>query len=193
VSRRRGLNGVCGLFLWALLCACRTDDDATVVGDGGSGGFAPPPDPVVVTDHDGGLGGDVRMGGGMGASPVVPGQDAMPMARPDVNGRDGVIDRPVTPDAPVGCNLLAQDCGGARGCYLDGNATGVCLIAGDLGASAFCAEHRDCSPGLLCVEAFGSGGGRTCQPICDPARGEECPGGLGCRKLAGASVGFCEP
>lgn len=148
---------------------------------------------MIVTGYDGGLGGEVRPGGGMGANPLVPDQDANPMARPDVNGRDGIIDRPMAVDAPMTCSVLVQDCGLGRGCYLDVGASGVCQRAGDLGASAFCTEHRDCSPGLLCVEAFGGGGGRTCQPACDPARGEDCPGGLGCRRLAGATVGFCEP
>ncbi|HEY0707086.1 MAG TPA: hypothetical protein VGG33_09820 [Polyangia bacterium] len=163
---------------------------------GGGGGFAPPPAPVVVTDYDGGLGGDVgdARSTGMGASPVVGDQDAMHTARPDVNGRDSFVDRPAPPDVPMMvCSLLSQDCGLGRGCYLDASAAPACLRAGELGASAFCTEHRDCLPGLLCVEAFGSGGGRTCQPVCDPARGEECPGGLGCRKLAGTSAGFCEP
>ena len=185
------------MSLWALLLACRSGDD---VGGGFSNdaAWAPPQPPVIVTDYgDGGLGGDGQVQGGMSVSPVVRDKDASAAGRSDVNVRDSLpaIDRAgPRPEPMPTCSVLAQDCGAARGCYfLETGTTTACLPAGDLEQSTACGEHRDCAPGLLCIEAFGNGAGSTCQPVCDLARSESCAGGSGCRKLTGVTLGYCEP
>jgi hypothetical protein len=181
-----------GLILSALplplLLACQAGSSATP-----SDGFAVAP-PVVVTD--GSLGGDAGVLASPGAPHAVEMLDGGPAAKPEVGRLDGIV---MTPDRgpPDGrgstCSLMAQDCGPDFGCYVKGRGESVCENAGKGGRNVECREHPNCEPGSLCVEAFGPGSGRSCQPMCDPTKTGHCPGTAGCRKLNDVDVGFCEP
>ena len=118
-----------------------------------------------------------------------------------IGGGDAQVDRlPPRPDAAAavdapggsGCSLLRQDCMGARGCYPGAGGAGACSPAGGFVEGTPCEQHPDCAPGLVCVEVF-AGGGRLCEPICDPSVPVPCGDNRTCRVLAASAVGACQP
>jgi hypothetical protein len=133
-----------------------------------------------------GDGPDTSLSGNVGSTPVL-GSDA----GQDRTGRPP--DGPADSAGPAGssCNLVSQDCAGARGCYPAGGA-GTCRPAGVLTENMPCGDHQDCEPGLLCAEVLG-GAGQLCEPICDSTAVRPCPDNRPCQPFAGSLVGTCAP
>ncbi len=83
------------------------------------------------------------------------------------------------------CDLLAQDCGGTKGCYrIAGQPEPVCLPAGNTAAGGACTNASDCEAGTACV-------GNKCYPLCDTTAVEPCPNFVGCSQYYG-QVGYCD-
>jgi hypothetical protein len=181
--------------LWLLLCAqltaCPTRDEArpgssVTVTDGGLND-APgrmvveyPPDAAFHRDAD---------LPPIGANEVV--RDAGRQFNGDVRiPRDGtgtLIDTAAEP-----CNVVTQNCGAGKGCYPTPDVGGVkCFPAGSSSQGLDCVDHKQCAPGLLCIEAGDAG--TQCVRACDKSRG-----GVGCLTPDvchgyDGTVGYCAP
>ena len=91
-------------------------------------------------------------------------------------------------DAPTGCNVFTQDCGGNQGCYpINSEGDTTCAAHANKQIDAPCAALNDCAPGLLCV---GMGAGTTCRPACDPAAEGSCTAGT-CTEIGTTGIGSC--
>ncbi len=182
--------GVIALLALAATCKQESSDrpDPGIVSDGG---FAGAPGRNVIGDLPDGFFADVRYGDGpnpIGPHPIGGGSGG-------ADGGGSVRDAARTPDRPVtgGCNLLRQDCPEGQGCYPASTGGGaVCRPAGALTDHASCIEHDICAPGYLCVEAFGAGGARQCEKICDPTATYACAG-AGCQMYGSGPAGTCRP
>lgn len=124
----------------------------------------------------------------IGANEVV--RDAGRQYSGDVKiSRDGVSAGGDT--AATGCDVVAQACGTSKGCYPTPDTGGAkCYAAGNLNQAAECSDHKQCLPGLICVEA--SDAGSLCVRACDKARNTGCLSGDSCHGYDG-NIGYCAP
>ena len=93
-------------------------------------------------------------------------------------------------DAPVSCDVLAQDCPNNQGCYIASQAGDTqCASHNGKATGAACQYLNDCAPGNLCL---GSGTG-TCTKLCDTAATPgTCAAGQTCQSLGlPGTVGAC--
>jgi hypothetical protein len=167
--------GVAGL-------SCRAQDEGSppLPPTSGDANFEPAPPRTVVNDYPPGLSIDL---------PATQPPDAR-------DRRDAKAPPEPEPlDAGTGrCSLLAQDCQDPlQACYPGANGAGVCRHAGGIPQDTQCLDHVECRKGLLCVDVFGFGLGRTCQRICDPTSTMSCTPGPPCQAFPGSSIGFCPP
>jgi hypothetical protein len=94
-------------------------------------------------------------------------------------------------DAPPGCSVVKQDCGAMKGCYPTPETGGAkCYAAGQLNQGVECADHKQCAPGLVCVEAGDAGS--LCVRGCDKVRNTGCISPDVCHGYDG-DIGYCAP
>jgi hypothetical protein len=180
------LRALCLVLLAGLGCRAGNDDKSgTPLPAPADGPFEAPPPRTVIDDYPPGLSAPpFDADTTETASPA----DTAPPDRPADQAAD---DAGVSP-----CSLLAQDCANPlAGCYPGSRGDGICKPAGDLPEGTGCLgfqANEECRKGLLCVDAFGLGQGRTCQRICDPRSAMTCKTGV-CQAFPGSSVGSCPP
>jgi hypothetical protein len=174
VSSRVG----CLVLLLGLACRVGDDGGSSVTSDGP---FDPAPVRTVVDDFPPGL-----------SAPFLDASVRDAPVKPDRETPDRPVD---SEDATiVSCSLLAQDCADPMmACYPGPTGPGVCRREGNLSRDSGCFSDDECRRGLLCVDVFGLGQGRICEPICDPLSMMACKPGPACVAFPGSSIGYCPP